>query len=102
MQQDLHDLIEQLKAPSPEARAACLDLFHRPRDATDPEEVRAIYEGIARVEPVLAEAALWARRDRQESESARAYARGLSVAPAREVIGRLAWSFGDSPPRRRG
>ena len=94
---------EQLKAPSPEeARAACRGLFDRLRDATGPEEVRAIYQGLARVDPGIAAAALCSRRDRQESESARAYARGLGVAQAREVIGRLAWSFGDSPPAGEG
>ena len=103
MQPDVKDLIEQLKSPSPEeARAACRDLVDRLRDATGPEEVRAIYQGLARVDPGIAAAALCSRRDRQESESARAYARGLGVAQAREVIGRLAWSFGDSPPAGEG
>jgi HEAT repeat protein len=101
MQSDTRDvkgLIEQLKAASPEeARAACRDLFYRLRDAS-PEEVRAIYEGLARFDPGIATAALGARRDRQESESARAYARGLSVAQARQVIDHLAWLLGDSPP----
>jgi HEAT repeat protein len=99
MQQELNDLIEQLKALSPEeARAACWDLFDRLRDVTDPEAVQAIYEGMARVDPKIAAAALCSRRCRQGFESGRAYARGLSVARAREVIDRLAWSFGDSSP----
>ena len=99
MQQDLKDLIEQLKALSPEeARAACWDLVYRLRDATDPEEVRAIYEGMARFDPGIAAATLCSRRCRQGFESGRAYARGLSVAQARQVIDQLAWSFGDSSP----
>jgi hypothetical protein len=99
MQQDLNALIEQLKDPSPEARAACRDrLFDRLGDAPDPEEVRAIHDALAGVDPAYADAALCSRRCRQRFESGRAYARGLSVAQAREAIDRLAWSFGDSSP----
>jgi HEAT repeat protein len=111
--QDVNDLIEQLKSPSPEARlravralgqlgpaagCAATPLWELLTDVADAGACRAVRDALAAVAPE--EKKTWdvLLHVRLESIAERAAARTLSTAEARKLIADVAWSFGDGSP----
>jgi HEAT repeat protein len=111
--QDVNDLIEQLKSPSPEARlravrelgqlgpaagCAATPLWGLLTDLEDAGACRAVRDALAAVAPD--EERTWdvLLHVRLESIAERAAARTRSPAEARKLIADVAWSFGDGSP----
>jgi HEAT repeat protein len=111
--QEVNDLIEQLKSPSPEARlraahdlgqlgpaagCAAMPLWELLRGLEDAGDCRAVRDALAAVAPE--KKAIWDALDhfRMERIAERAAARTHSPAEARKLIEDVIWSFGDSSP----
>jgi HEAT repeat protein len=113
MQQDLHDLIEQLKSPSPEARlravrelgqlgpearGAATPLRELLRGLQDAGACLAVRDALAAVAPERQKTWDFLVHVRMENIAERAVARTLSPAGARKRIADVVWSFGEGSP----
>jgi HEAT repeat protein len=111
--QEVNDLIEQLKSPSPEARlravrelgqlgpaagCAAMPLWELLRGLEDADDCRAVRDALAAVAPERKETWDFLVHVRMEDIAERAAAQALSPAEARKLIGDLVRSFDDSSP----